>query len=506
MTAATMTASPRPGSLTVTIDQQFSYEGEQRAIGLVLLRPKTWDVFGKMTPDDFFDDTNALIWDAITTLKAAKLPCELPSVFLQLSSQLGGTSSPRAIELRGYMTECVKSVVTVTGYEDTAKLLQAMARKRRKARCLVNYGRRLSTSGPADTAEMIGHDLIRQLQVDLGDSGSLIDAGDIVQEIYDERFDPVRITSTGFPRLDTAWDGGLVENFYYIIAARKKSFKTTMLTSMSYQIMMRDNPEAIDYYCLESTAKQVFHKMLSRWICEEWCPEHEGEAPDWFKMNANGFRDRNLIQMPWFGEALMQAKKFFHQRGLRFMARPRMNLDDLSSEITSAGLSGAVRGIIVDYAQLVRTPLSVKGMMTEHLDNVHQTLAELAANNPLWVLAAVQLNQTGGVRGGEGANAAANMVMHMHKVWMNEDRPHEPRKYGAWMEMVDSRYTEEMNIGDDGKPVEEGSDEYNPDPAYHLDGSIGPCLREQPCPNAQRQEAAEVHPRNDHRNNGRNRR
>jgi replicative DNA helicase len=489
--------------LTVTIDQQFSYEGEQRAIGLVLLRPVTWEVFGKLTPDDFFDDTNALIWDAITTLKTAKLPCELPSVFLQLSSQLGGTSVPRAVELRNYMTECVKSVVTVTGYQDTAKLLQEMANKRREARCIVNYARRLSTSGPADTASMIAQDMIRQLQVDQGESGSLIDAGDIIQNIYDKRMDAVRVTSTGFPRLDNAWDGGLVESFYYIVAARKKSFKTTLLTSLSYQVMMRDNPEAIDYYCLESTAEQVFQKMLSRWISEVWCVENE---PRGFLMNANGFRDRNLIRMPWFGEALMAAKRFFQERGLRFMARPRMNLDDLSSEITSAGLSGAVRGIIVDYAQLVRTPLSVKGMMTEHLDNVHQTLAELAANNPLWVLSAVQLNQTGGVRGGEGANAAANMVMHMHKVWMNEDSPHQPRKYGAWMEMVDTRYTEEMNVGDDGKPVEDGSDEYNPPPAYHLDGDVGPCLREQVSPEVLHREASEVHPRNDNRHNSRNRR
>ena len=93
--------------------------------------------------------------------------------------------------------------------------------------------------------------------------------------------------------------------------------------------------------------------------------------------------------------------------------------------------------------------------MTAHLDNIHQTLSELAVGNPQWVLAAVQLNQTGGVRGGEGANRSASMVLHLHKLWANKHEPSRPKKYKAFFEMVDTRYTPEGNIGDSGEEVED---------------------------------------------------
>jgi replicative DNA helicase len=494
----TMIETPRPGRLTVHIDQQFELEAEQRAIGLVLTRPNTWEAFAKLTADDFFFDEHALIWDAIEVLRATKQPADLAPVFLQLASQLGGRETPRAIEIKNYLMECVKSVVSVSGFEKTADTLKAMADKRRTAKCLENYARRLSLSGPTDPAGKIAGDLIHQLRVDLGDSGSMIDAGEIVQQIRRKKGKPVRVTSTGFPRLDKAWDGGLVENYYYVLAARKKSFKTTFLTSVAYQVIMRDDPEPIDFYCLESTAEQVFHKILSRWITEVWIPQNEPrffdglKGPEYddnplfrdfwnfkkLKINANAFRYRHVTEQPWFDEALARAEAFFLRRGLRFMSRPRMDQDDVVSEITSAGLSGNVRGIIFDYAQLVRPARGSKFSQTEHLDNVHQTFAELAGNLPLWVLAAVQINQTGGIRGGEGGNLAAHMVMHQHKVALPQNDGTGVRRYGTYLEMVDTRYTEEINVGDDGQ-VDEVTNVLRDPPAYHLIGETGPYLEEQ---------------------------
>ena len=51
--------------------------------------------------------------------------------------------------------------------------------------------------------------------------------------------------------------------------------------------------------------------------------------------------------------------------------------------------------------------------------------------------------------------------------------------------MVDTRYTAEGNIGDSGEEVEDeetGEMVRMPEPAYWLDGDIGPCLREYPSP------------------------
>lgn len=484
------TASPRPGSLTLTIDQVFSIEAEQRAIGLVLHWPITWASFSRLSPEDFFDDTNALIWGAIVELKSRKMPADLPSVFMQLAPHFGGLRDERAQRLNSYMTECTLAVVAVNGYQDTATLLYEMAAKRRFARNLADTARKLSTSLVSDQASQLAGDHIRKIQLDQGSSTAMLDAGDIIQDIIDTRFDPIEITSTGWPRFDKALAGGFVKNFYYILGGRKKGLKTTTLTSLAYNMIVRDDPSPIDYYCLESTAKQVFQKMLARWVSEHWCKENE---PKGYCMTDSAFRDRWIIDQPWFGEAMEAALKYFRDRGLRFIPRARMDMNELSSAITSAGIEGRVRGSIVDYAQLIRSPLAAKGMMTEHLDNVHQTLSELAVNTPQWILAAVQLNQTGGVRGGEGANQAASMVLHVHKVWANKHEPGQPKKYEAWMEMVDTRYTEERNIGDDGE-IEEtpDGDVQHPEPAYWLDGDRGPCLREKIAPEVMEHDIREV--------------
>ena len=478
------TTSPRPGSMSLTIDQPFSIEAEQRAIGLVLHWPKTWNAFAKMRPDDFFDDNNALIWAAIVELRAKKLPADLPAVLSQLAPHFSGMQDQRAQHIRDYMTNCVLSVISVTSYQETAALLYGMARKRRLARTVATAARRISTGPVTDTAENIASETVRQIQLDQGSSDSMIDAGDIVRNILDTRFDPIRISSTGWPRFDAALAGGFVENFYYVIGGRKKGLKTTTLISLVYNMIVRDDPIPIDYYCLEATAQQVFQKLLARWVSEVWCKHNE---PRGYCMTDGDFRNRWIKDQKWFGEAMEAALEYFTERGLCFVSPGRMDIHELSSRITSAGIEGRTRGSIVDYAQLIRSKLADKGEMTAHLDNIHQTLSELAVANPQWILAAVQLNQTGGVRGGEGANQSASMVLHLHKIWANKNEPGAKKKYKAFFEMVDTRYTAEGNIGDSGEEVEDeetGEVVRMPEPAYWLDGDIGPCLREYPSPQA----------------------
>ena len=475
-----METSPRPGSITLTIDQPFFLEAEQRAIGIALNWPKTWPAFAKLKPDDFFDATNALIWAAISKLRAAKLPADVAAVFSEIAPHFGGDGDPRALKIYAYMTNCVLSVVVVDGYKDTALHLLDMGAKRRMARDILDTGHRLSTSGASDSAAKIAADHIRKIQLNQGTAEAMLDAGDIIQEILDTRFDPIHVSPTGWPRFDRAMLGGFHRNKYYVIGGRMKGFKTTTLISLAYNMLVRDDPVAIDYYCLESTARQVFQKLLARWVSEVWCKENE---PRGYLMTDAEFMNRWVLDQKWFGEAMQQALRYFRDRGLRFIPRAGMDLNDLTSAITASGIEGRVQGSIVDYAQLIRSPLADKGMMTEHLDRTHQTLANLAVDTPQWIVGAVQLNQTGGVRGGEGANQAASMVWHIHKVWLNKKWPGEPKKFGAWFEMKNTRYTPEGNIGDDGE--EEDTPDgpvQHAEPAYWLDGDVGPCLRERPAP------------------------
>ncbi len=275
--------------------------------------------------------------------------------------------------------------------------------------------------------------------------------------------------------------GGLVEREYSVLGGRMGSFKTMAATSISFNLIHREVPVPHDYYCLEQTGKQMLYRILARQISEIYFQDNGLED----RVEASIFRDIRITSQNWFGEALEAAEEWCLRRGLRFLRQPRMDLNDLVSEISSAGLEGHAKGIIVDYVQLVRTPLADKGLTTAHLDQVHQTLAELCTNNPLWILGLVQMNQTGGVRGGEGAMAAASNVCYLHKVEDVPADPEEPMTYRAWIEVAKNRHSARMNVGGPGGLDPENMDKRLPDPAYILDGECGPCLRELPDPRRQ---------------------
>jgi replicative DNA helicase len=473
--------SPRPGSMTLTIDPPFALEAEHNAIGLVLAHPVTWTSFARLRPEDFFDPTNALIWSAIAKLRSLDMPAHLPAVFAELAPQFGGYGDDKAKRLNDFLTGCVLSVVTEQSHRETALTLHEMAGKRRLARTMAQFAKRLSTSGMSDSASTIGGDMVRQIQLDQGTDLAMIDAGDIVQKIIDNRYNPVRISSTGWNRLNKALLGGFVENFYYVFTGRPKGLKTTTLISMAYDMIVRDDPIPIDYYCLESTADQVFKKMLARWVSEVWCMQNE---PKGFCVTDGIFFERSLCQQPWFWEAMAEARTYFKDRGLRFLPQADMNLDDLASAITSAGVEGRTRGSIVDYAQLIVSPQANKGQIneTQHLDRIHRKLAALAVNTPQWIIGAVQRNPTGGVRGGEGAIQSASMVINIHSQEAEHQTPGTATKYEAYFEIPYSRYTPPTNIGNNGKEEEDakGNIVRNKPPAYRLDNDIGPCLREIP--------------------------
>lgn len=102
-----------------------------------------------------------------------------------------------------------------------------------------------------------------------------------------------------------------------------------------------------------------------------------------------------------------------------------------------------IKGVIVDYLQLVG---GKRKQDTEeyHLRAVAQWLADMARQTGLWVLVACQLNQDGNTRGGEGLRLAADMYLVMHR---------EQGQSGAWLEMADTRFTLNTNIGSEMIPA-----------------------------------------------------
>lgn len=232
---------------------------------------------------------------------------------------------------------------------------------------------------------------------------------------------------------------------------------TMMAATMSYNMALRGEPHV--YICLEMDPEQIFQRYLARWMAEQ-------SGAD---TNTDIFYDRKQTDSDWFREDLRKACEVFDEKhsGLWFLQRPRMHIKELKSVLARIGLSGKYKGVFIDYMQLIGGCQG--GNMTAHLDDVNQTIAEFVSSYPIWVCAAAQMNQEGGIRGGRGMAAAADMVLGINKIEYEGVEGSAPY-YKSWIEMQATRYTPTIHIGTEEEP------------AYDFNIGAGPSYKELPRP------------------------
>lgn len=132
------------------------------------------------------------------------------------------------------------------------------------------------------------------------------------------------------------------------------------------------------------------------------------------------------------------------KRCIIYQNAPGLTFDKLRQYCVSAVYKHKVKGIILDYWQLVGGKAS-RASTAEHLDEVAQWLANFGRQHNVWMFVTAQENQDGNTRGGEGLRLACDQCYCLHRENLNEP--------GAWMEMIDTRYTRWTSIGDKDFPA-----------------------------------------------------
>jgi replicative DNA helicase len=226
--------------------------------------------------------------------------------------------------------------------------------------------------------------------------GEMVDAGIVIDRLIALQSRPLDIYPTGIPKLDTAMGGGLVAGKLYGVAARMKHGKTTLLGTVSYNLATAPTPTPHLYLCLEMGAEEIMQRMVAR---------------------HGNFNSLEFLEASKAGENIKsanEARKDLQERGLYFQTEHRMSIDGLRALIIRAGLSGKVKGVVLDYLQLV-TGQKRSQSIADHWDYVVQTLVETAKQYGLWVMVAAQLNRDGEVRGGDGLLNACDMTLYLTK-------------------------------------------------------------------------------------------
>jgi len=229
---------------------------------------------------------------------------------------------------------------------------------------------------------------------------------------------------TGIPKLDTAMDGGLYDGKSYGFAARKKVGKTCLAATISANLNQAGVKHL--FICGEMSPKEIHQRVLARYA---------GIFPSAYRGDYGKTLDCERKVM----EAIKQMP-----RNTLYKNAPGITFDSLRSICTLAVERHAVKGIILDYWQLVGGKAKNKST-AEHLDEVAQWIADFGRTYGIWTITMAQLNQDDNTRGGEGIRLAFDQLYQIHR-----ERLTEPY---AWMEMMETRYTKWLNIGSKEDPA-----------------------------------------------------
>jgi replicative DNA helicase len=252
--------------------------------------------------------------------------------------------------------------------------------------------------------------------------------------------DGLECYSTGIDELDRMFGGGVYSSKFYAFCARQKNGKTTSLTTLSYNLGQQDIPHI--YLTLEGSSVEITETMIAR---------------------KSGFNRKNFLKREWRQKeknqrAVEEANKQLSGGKIKIEKRPGMTFSQLKNTISRAAIRGEIKGIIVDYIQLVNPDAGFKGTQAQLYDSVAQYLAEAAKTYGIFVISAAQLNRDGEVRGGDGILNACDMTIyqfkHDEKSTLGEGINGEPTCVveTVWLEMRVSRYTPYKDIGSEEEP------------------------------------------------------
>lgn len=243
---------------------------------------------------------------------------------------------------------------------------------------------------------------------------------DVVEAIAGDLRQTSGAIPTGLPSLDDALGGGLWPGKLYGLQAQKKCGKTA--TCGTIALHAAKSGHSTCYIALEMGEEQIAQRMLA---IE-------------FGMNSIEFLKRTRQGLAGMCERYAQGCDM----PLYFVDRPGLRFNSLQAVMAEHAKIGC-KLFIVDYWQLIRSN-DPRQNQVQHLDDVAQWLADFAKSHRVAVLTPAQENRDGDCRFGDGLRMACSMYLRMCKP--DDDSGVKWR----WLEMLDSRYTLNVDIGCEG--------------------------------------------------------
>lgn len=402
-------------------DRLSDFNAEFGLIGRIMGENGLMSHAGFMTPAHFASPAHADIWQAMVALQRRGDPIDVFTIRPHVESpdlftEAGG--------VHRYLVGSLSASLTITNPLECARYLVRLSQKRRLVAACEAVARNARRENDPHTA--VEHAMTLSRAVDeVTVSSPLNDFStnaEVTEQIIEDLKDNRQPFSTGLAKLDMAMDGGLYPGKSYGFAARKKVGKTALAATISANLNQGRVKHL--FICGEMSPKEIQQRILAR-VTESF--------PSAFRSDYGESGDFSL--------KLAEAHRTMPRCTL-YRNAPGLTFDELRHVCTAAVERHGCKGIILDYWQLVGG--KAKNQSTaEHLDEVAQWIADFGRKHGVWTITMAQVNQEGNTRGGEGIRLAFDQVYQLNRENMT--------KPDAWIEMMETRYTKWMNIGDASK-------------------------------------------------------
>ena len=330
-------------------------DAEKSLLGAILISEESLpDITEIVKPQDFYDERNQHIYNAMWNLYEHHRPVDLLTVKSELKAkkltQKAGGASYLA-ELSGY----VPTAGHATAYAELVK--EAAVRRR-----LINAAAKINEEAykeDSDTTTVLSE--AEKLLFSVSDQNTRTDAeflGDLLSETFDrleqlnENKGSIAGYKTGYPDLDKK-TAGFHKSDLIILAARPAMGKTALALNLARNVATI-NKKAVLIFSLEMGKNQLVNRMLA-----------DASGVSSFKLEAGGFTDDDFSKI---SEAMAELS----EEPIYIDDKPSLTVMEMRTKARRVAHDHELGLIIVDYLQLM------SGSSKRATDNRVQEISEIS--------------------------------------------------------------------------------------------------------------------------------
>ncbi|HSX40281.1 MAG TPA: replicative DNA helicase, partial [Candidatus Saccharimonadales bacterium] len=356
-------------------------DAEESILGAILIDKDAISLVSQIvSPNDFYDNNNSLIFAAMLDLYEERKPIDIITLTTTLKKK-----KKTQIE-SSYLTELVNGVPTAANVEHYARLIKDSATKR----MLITAASQIAEMGFAqehEIAELLDHAESSIFAISQGHTikgfipikETLADSFDRIDELH-KKGAGLRGIKTGFTDIDNTLSGLQASNLI-ILAARPGQGKTAMVVNIAQYVAIHEK-KPVGIFSLEMSQEELVDRLLV------------GQADvDAWRLKTGKLTEADFTKLSQAMGELAEAPIFIDDT-------PGLSVSAMRTKARRLQMEHSVGLLIVDYLQLV-DPGRRYDSRVQEVSVVSQALKNLARELKLPVLAVSQLSRAVEHRGGD---------------------------------------------------------------------------------------------------------